>query len=100
MHLNIPDDLSRRLEDLAGKGQDVQALVCEAIEARLAIEEQLEKNLEGWTEKELHTEVHKGLDDLARGDYTAYDETTLHELFKDIKTRGRERLAARNQHPG
>lgn len=99
MHFNIPSDLSRRLEDLAEKGQDVQTLVREAIESRLAMEEQLEKNLEGWTEKELRVEVQKGLDDIARGDYTEYDDTTLHELFADIKARGRERLAARNQHP-
>ncbi|MEE8303850.1 MAG: ribbon-helix-helix domain-containing protein [Candidatus Tectomicrobia bacterium] len=41
MHIDIPDDLNRRLEQLAkGIGQDVGALVCEAIEQRLAIEEQ------------------------------------------------------------
>ena len=41
MHIDIPDDLNRRLEQLAkGTGQDVDALVCEAIEQRLALEEQ------------------------------------------------------------
>jgi hypothetical protein len=41
MHINIPDDLTRRLEQLAkGTGQDVGTLVCEAIEQRLAREEQ------------------------------------------------------------
>ena len=40
MHIDIPDDLNRRLEQLAkGTGQDVGALVCEAIEQRLAREE-------------------------------------------------------------
>ncbi len=40
MHIDIPDDLNRRLEQLAkGTGQDVGALVCEAIEQRLALEE-------------------------------------------------------------
>ena len=35
MHINIPDDLNRRLEQLAkGTGQDVGTLVCEAIEQR------------------------------------------------------------------
>lgn len=52
-----------------------------------------------WTEKELRAEVQKGLDDLERGDYTEYDETTLHELFESVKARGRERLEARNQRP-
>jgi len=40
MHIDIPDDLHRRLEQLAkGTGQDVGTLVCEAIEQRLALEE-------------------------------------------------------------
>ncbi len=40
MHIDIPDDLHRRLEQLAkGTGQDVGALVCEAIEQRLALAE-------------------------------------------------------------
>jgi predicted transcriptional regulator len=40
MHIDIPDDLNRRLEQLAkGTGRDVDALVCEAIEQRLALEE-------------------------------------------------------------
>jgi hypothetical protein len=40
MPIDIPDDLRRRLEQLAkGTGQDVGALVCEAIEQRLAREE-------------------------------------------------------------
>lgn len=40
MDIHIPDDLNRRLEQLAkGTGLDVEALVCEAIEQRLALEE-------------------------------------------------------------
>jgi hypothetical protein len=40
MHIDLPDDLTRRLEQLAkGTGQDVGALVCEAIAQRLAREQ-------------------------------------------------------------
>jgi predicted transcriptional regulator len=40
MHIDIPDDLNRRLEQLAkGTGQNVGTMVCEAIEQRLALEE-------------------------------------------------------------
>jgi predicted transcriptional regulator len=40
MPIDIPDELRRRLEQLAkGTGQEVSALVCEAIEQRLAREE-------------------------------------------------------------
>lgn len=45
MHIDIPDDLNRRLEQLAkGTGRAVDALVCEAIEQRLAREEQHAKH--------------------------------------------------------
>ena len=44
MHIDIPDDLNRRLEQLAkGTGQDVGTLVCEAIEQRLALEERKQR---------------------------------------------------------
>jgi hypothetical protein len=39
MHIHISDELGRRLEKLAqGTGQDISALVTEAIEQRLAAE--------------------------------------------------------------
>jgi hypothetical protein len=41
MRIDIPDELNKRLEQLAkGTGQEVGALVCEAIEQRLTREEQ------------------------------------------------------------
>ena len=44
MHIDIPDHLSRRLEQLAqGTGQEVSALVCEAIEQRLSREERQQR---------------------------------------------------------
>ena len=40
MHIDIPDDLHRRLKQLLkGTDQDISTLVCEAIEQRLAIVE-------------------------------------------------------------
>jgi hypothetical protein len=40
MHIDIPDDLHRRLEQLTkGIGQDVGTLVCVVIEERLALAE-------------------------------------------------------------
>jgi predicted transcriptional regulator len=60
--IELPDDLTRRLERLASKGQDINTLVREAIETRLAIEEQIEKNLEGWSEEELRAAIQEGLD--------------------------------------
>jgi hypothetical protein len=47
MHIDIPDDLNRRLEQLAkGTGQDVSTLVCEVIEQRLALEGRKPRPLE------------------------------------------------------
>src|SRR4029453_6245006 len=95
MDIQLQDDLKRRLEKYAqGTGQDVSAVVREAIETRLTIAEQSSKNLDGWTEDALRAEIQQGLDDLANGRYTEHDETTLAELFEDIKTRGRADLDA------
>ena len=44
MHIDIPDHLSRRLEQLAqGTAQEVSALVCEAIEQHLSREERKQR---------------------------------------------------------
>ncbi|MCH8922696.1 MAG: type II toxin-antitoxin system ParD family antitoxin [Planctomycetes bacterium] len=47
--------------------------------------------------KELRAEVQVGRDDLARGDYEEYDESSLRELFDGIQQRGRARYEARNR---
>ena len=47
MHIDIPDELNRRLQQLAkGIGQDVSALVCEAIERHLAVAERKKRSQE------------------------------------------------------
>ena len=47
--------------------------------------------------KELRAEVQVGRDDLDRGDYEEYDESSLRELFDGIQQRGRARYEARNR---
>jgi antitoxin ParD1/3/4 len=42
----------------------------------------------------LRREVRLGGEDIERGDYTEYDETTTEDLKADIKRRGMARLAA------
>jgi predicted transcriptional regulator len=62
MRIDIPEDLTSRLEHFAkGTGQDIQALVREAIETRLDIEEHLARNLEGWTDDALRVAIQEGL---------------------------------------
>jgi predicted transcriptional regulator len=62
MHIDIPEDLHNRLQHLAqDTGQGIDELLREAIEARLAMQEQAAKNLEGWTQEELHAAIEEGL---------------------------------------
>ena len=49
MHIDIPDHLSRRLAQLAqGTGQDIGALVCEAITEHLTLAERQPGPQEAW----------------------------------------------------
>ena len=62
MHIDIPEDLHNRLRHLAqDTGQDFDELLREAIEARLAIQEQAAANLEGWTQEELRAAITEGI---------------------------------------
>jgi hypothetical protein len=42
-------------------GQDLDELLQEAIEARLAVQEHAAKNLEGWTQEELRAAIDEGI---------------------------------------
>jgi putative addiction module CopG family antidote len=59
--------------------------------------EVIEDAFDALTEREkldaLRRDLQEADDQLARGEYTEYDENTLHELVDDIRTRGMERLA-------
>jgi Arc/MetJ-type ribon-helix-helix transcriptional regulator len=62
MHIDIPEDLHTRLRHLAQEsGQDLDELLREAIEARLAVQERAAENLEGWTQEELRAAINEGL---------------------------------------
>jgi Arc/MetJ-type ribon-helix-helix transcriptional regulator len=62
MHIDIPEDLHNRLRHLAqDTGQDLDELLREAIEARLAIQERAATNLEGWTLGELRAAIDEGI---------------------------------------
>jgi predicted transcriptional regulator len=62
MHIDIPKDLHTRLQHLAqDTGQDLDELLREAIEARLAIQERAAANLEGWTQEELRAAINEGI---------------------------------------
>jgi len=43
--------------------------------------------------KKLKADIQEGLDQIERGEYTEHDDASLKDMFEDIKTRGRKRLA-------
>jgi predicted transcriptional regulator len=62
MHIDIPEDLHTRLQHLAQEsGQDLDELLREAIEARLAVQKRAAANLEGWTSEELRAAIDEGI---------------------------------------
>ena len=62
MHIDIPEDLHTRLRHLAQEtGQDLDELLREAIEARLAVQERAAENLGGWTQEELRAAINEGI---------------------------------------
>jgi predicted transcriptional regulator len=62
MHIDIPEDLHNRLQHLAQEsGQDLDELLREAIEARLAVQERAAENLERWTQEELRAAINEGI---------------------------------------
>ena len=44
---------------------------------------------------EVYSKVREGVDALKNGDYVEYTDENLHEFFDDIKRRGRERWASK-----
>lgn len=44
---------------------------------------------------EVYAKVREGVEALKNGDYVEYTDENLHELFEDIKRRGRERWASK-----
>jgi hypothetical protein len=42
---------------------------------------------------EVRAKVQEGIEQLGRGKCVEYTDETLHELFEDVKRRGRQRLA-------
>lgn len=71
-------------------------VIAQALELLDEHKEELKREL-----ADMRAKVQEGIDQLARGEYTEYTEETLHELFEDVKRRGRGRRGAPdNARPG
>ncbi len=77
-----------------------QKLIEQMVEAGLyksadeAIDAAISRKLEA-----LREDAQVGLDQLEHGEYTGYTGESLHELFDDVKRRGRERRSQNPAHP-
>lgn len=88
MILSLNEKQERLVNELVASGryQDDAAVLDDALKLLEAREKKL---------AELRSELQKGMDDLESGRFTTYTKETSPQLFEDVKRRGRERLAAK-----
>ncbi len=88
MILSLNEKQERLVNELVASGryQDAAAVLDDALKLLEAREKKL---------AELRSELQKGMDDLESGRFTTYTKETSPQLFEDVKRRGRERLAAK-----
>ena len=87
MNVSLTPELERLVSDKVSSGmyQTASEVIREGLRLIKERDEQLET---------LSRDVRAGFDAVERGDYTVYSETSLEQLGKRIKSRGRKRLSA------
>ena len=70
----------------AGQYASSDAVIAKALDLLDQYEEMVSREL-----ADVDVKVREGVDALRDGDYTDYTDETLHELFEDVKRRGRAR---------
>ena len=78
------DHIRKKID--AGQYPSTEAVIAKALDLLDQYDEMMSKEL-----GEVDTKVREGVDALRDGDYTDYTDETLHELFEDVKRRGRAR---------
>ena len=86
------DHIKRKVE--SGVYQSPDAVMAKALGLLDEHDESLAKELDA-----LAARVQDGIDALENGDSTEYTDDTLHELFDEVKQRGRELRATRDESP-
>ena len=96
MNISLPPELEQLIQAkvASGRYQSASEVVGEAL--RL-LEEQDNRGRDSL--EELRSQIRVGLDQLDRGEAKVYDDESLKDLFKQIKTRGRKRLANQQEKP-
>jgi predicted transcriptional regulator len=82
-----PEQEARLHEAAERSGRNAEEIVNFAVARFLAEEER--------TLEELRSAIDQGDADIEAGHYTDYTEDTLHQLFADVRRRGREAFGSR-----
>ena len=89
LHISLPESLRQFVESQLGNGAFENA----GDYVRWLIEADQERKALGPAElEELRRQVAVGIEQLERGEYTTYDDTTLKALLDEIEVRGKARL--------
>lgn len=97
MHVSLTPHLEELVRDKVKSGlyNSASEVVREALRLMEDRDRVREMRLE-----DLRKEIQIGIDQLERGESTEYTTETLHELFDDIKARGKAKLEARRPKEG
>ena len=98
MHVSLNPEMERLVTEKVESGMYPSAdeVIREALRLLHERDERRQARL-----KELRREIQVGLEDLANGQYSTYDDHTLPQLAREIKTEGRKKRArARNHRAG
>ncbi len=97
MHVSLTPHLEELVRDKVKSGLYCSA--SEVVREALRLMEDRDRVREMRLD-DLRKEIQIGIEQIERGESTEYTTETLHELFDDIKARGRARLEARRQKEG
>ena len=91
MYISIRDQDMERIQQKVDSGMypSPDAVIAKA----LALLDEHDDKLYGEL-SEVRKMVQEGIDALKNGDYVEYTDENLHELFEDVKRRGRERWSS------
>lgn len=94
MEISISEKLWDRIKQRIDSG-DYPSVEAVLTSAMINLEYHDETTIELTDSPEVRAKVAQGVADLKNGRYQTFTKETLHELFDDIKRRGRERRQAR-----
>jgi putative addiction module CopG family antidote len=97
MNITLTPELEQLVQTKVARGEydSADTFVSEAVH-RLIDEENQEDTGHG----EIRVRIEAAEAEINRGEYVEYDETTIHDLAKDIHDRGLKRLAAEREDAG